>query len=150
MNDVLHQLAQQLGIATQFSDAGINRRDYSVTDKTIRFFASALGYPANTEKQAQNSLTKLQAKRWRKMLSPIYVCEQNEVIIDVVSPDLSSIEITATDAENNKIKLAYDYMRDAQNYGIFYKSRYRFSCSFNSVTYCFCSFFCCFSSCYCR
>ena len=125
MNDVLHQLAQQLGIATQFSDAGINRRDYSVTDKTIRFFASALGYPANTEKQAQNSLTKLQAKRWRKMLSPIYVCEQNEVIIDVVSPDLSSIEITATDAENNKIKLAYDYMRDAQNYGIFYKESLR-------------------------
>ncbi len=121
MEQNLQRLADALGIATSFSDAGLKRRDYAVSDKTIRFFASVLGYPANTDKQAQNSLMKLQEKRWRQMLSPVYVCPQNNVVIDVVSPDLSNIIITAEDNEGHKINLDYTYMHDVQNYGLFYK-----------------------------
>ena len=81
MTESLQQLAENLGIATQFCDAGIKRQEYKVSDKTIRFFARALGYPADTEKQAQNSLAKLKEKRWRKMLQPIYVCCCDNLII---------------------------------------------------------------------
>lgn len=131
MNESLKQLAEALGIATEFSDAGINRKDYSVSDKTVRFFANALGYPANTEKQAQNSLLKLQEKRWHKMLSPVYVCPQDNIVIDVVSTNLSNIEVIAVDSNKNKITLNYEYMRDTQNYGLSYKESLRITTPLN-------------------
>lgn len=121
MEQNLQRLADALGIATSFSDAGLKRRDYAVSDKTIRFFASALGYPADTAKQAENSYHRLQEKRWRQMLAPVYVCPQNNIVIDVVSPDLSNIVVMAEDNAGNKIDLAYTYLRDVQNYGLFYK-----------------------------
>lgn len=131
MSEGLKKIAENLGIAVEFSDAGINRKNYSVSDKTLRFFAKALGYPSDSEKQIQNSLFKLREKRWKKMLEPIYVCEQNNIIIDVVSPDLSDIEIIVTDKDKTKIILSYEYMRDAQNYGLFYKEHLRITTPLN-------------------
>lgn len=121
MEDNLYQLAKELGIATEFCDAGLKHQEYSVSDKTIRFFAKALGYPAANEKQAQNSLAKLQEKRWQKMLEPVYVCQQNNIVIDVVSHDLSNIIITAQNNKGDKINLEYYYLHDVQNRGLFYK-----------------------------
>jgi len=131
MSEILQQLADNLGIATQFCDAGIKRQEYKVSDKTIRFFARALGYPADTEKQAQNSLAKLKEKRWRKMLQPIYVCCCDNLIIDVVSHDLSNIKIIATDSKGQKFNLDYYYMHDVQNYGLFYKESLHITTSLN-------------------
>lgn len=131
MEDNLHQLCDALGIATSFSDAGLQRKEYSVSDKTLRFFASALGYPAATEKQAQTSLAKLKEKRWRKMLEPIYVCQQDNIIINVVSHDLSNIVITATDDKGQKTNLEYYYLHDVENFGIFYKESLRITTPLN-------------------
>lgn len=125
MNENLHQLAAELGIAVRFCDAGLKRRDYEVSDSVVRFFASALGYPANTEKQAENSLFKLRDKRWHQILAPVYVRIRDDVVIDVVSPDLSSINLTAIDGDNNRINLSYEYLRDTQNYGLYYKESLR-------------------------
>ena len=131
MNKSLKQLAEALGIATEFSDAGINRKDYLVSDKTVRFFANTLGYPADTEKQAQASYDKLQEKRWKKILAPVYVCAQNNLIIDVVSPNLSDIEVIAIDANKKKIPLSYEYLRDTENRGLFYKESLRITTPLN-------------------
>ncbi len=121
MTEILQQLAANLGIATEFYVVGLKKQEQKISDKTIRFFARALGYPADTEKQAQNSLAKLKQIRWKKMLQPIYVCRCDDVVIDVVSPNLSDIKIIVTDVSGQKQNLEYYYMHDVQNYGLFYK-----------------------------
>ncbi|MBQ9235560.1 MAG: 4-alpha-glucanotransferase [Alphaproteobacteria bacterium] len=125
MTETLHELASLLGIADHFCDAGIKRCDYEVSDKTLRFFTRALGYPADTPKQAQNSLIKLQNARWRKMLEPIYVRVQGDVTIDVVSPDLSDISLTAIAADHRRIPLDYTYLKDTASRALFYRESLR-------------------------
>lgn len=125
MSEKLHELAKHLGIATNFCDAGLKRSEYHVKDKTIKFFARALGYPADTDKQSQSSCEKIQAERWHKMLEEIYVCTQDNIIIDVVSPDLSNIKITLIDKQKNRIEVNYQYLQNAENYGLFYKESLR-------------------------
>ena len=46
MHENLQKLANAVGIATQFCDAGLNRREYDICDNTIRFFAEKLGFKA--------------------------------------------------------------------------------------------------------
>ncbi len=125
MDANLKKLAEKLGIATSFCDAGLKRRDYNVSEKVIKFFVRALGYKADTESQIINSLNELENKRWRQALEPIYVRSQHHIIIDVVSSDLSSISVTATDCSGNKFDLQYEYMQNAQQNGLLYKEDLR-------------------------
>ena len=105
MDANLKKLAEKLGIATSFCDAGLKRRDYNVSEKVIKFFIRALGYKADTESQIINSLNELENKRWRQALEPIYVRSQHHITMDIVSADLSSISVTATDCSGNKFDL---------------------------------------------
>ena len=93
MNENLEALASKLKIATSYTDGGLTKKNYTVDDKVIKFFISALGYKASNEKQIQDSLVGIENKRWRQALEPIYVCNQNNLVIDVVSADLSNISI---------------------------------------------------------
>ena len=83
MNSNLEQLASKLRIATTYSDGGLTKKNYVVNDKTIKFFVQALGYKAGNDKQIQDSIAEIENKRWRQALEPIYVCTQNNLIIDV-------------------------------------------------------------------
>ena len=85
MNSNLEKLASKLKIATTYSDGGLTRKNYTVNEKVIKFFIQALGYKAGSEKQIQDSLAEIENKRWRQALEPIYVCNQNNLIIDVKS-----------------------------------------------------------------
>ena len=87
MDDQLKKLAQKLGIATEFSDAGMVKKEYVVDEKIIRFFAQKLGYKANTTADVTKSLEKFDRKRWHRSLEAVYVCEQDNIEFDVVIPD---------------------------------------------------------------
>jgi len=125
MNADLEKLASKLKIATSYTDGGLKRKEYSVSDKVIKFFVQALGYKAGNEKQIKDSIAEVENKRWRQALEPIYVCNQNNLIIDVVSPDLSDIKISAKDKSGKETKLDYTYMQNAENKGLFYKESLR-------------------------
>ena len=129
MNENLENLASKLKIATTYSDGGLTRKNYTVDDKTIKFFIQALGYKASNEKQIQDSLAEIENKRWRQALEPIYVCNQNNLVIDVVSADLSDISIVAKDEDGNEQKLEYTYMQNAEQRGLFYKESLRINTS---------------------
>ncbi len=73
MNKNLQVLASKLGIASQYSDAGLAAKSYEVDDDTLRFFVRVLGYKANTENDIRHSLKKLEGKRWQKVLESVYV-----------------------------------------------------------------------------
>ena len=121
MNSELENLAEKLGIRMRFSDAGLQRKDYVVDEKTVKFFVHALGYHAENEEQIKKSLQELEEKRWRHPLQPVYVRTQDNLIIDVVSPDLSKIEIEISDEQGKHSKPEWQYMQNAVQKGLLYK-----------------------------
>ncbi len=121
MNENLQNLADKLGISTSFCDAGLKRKSYEVDAKTVKFFAKALGYNADTDKQIENSLLEIENERWRHPLEPIYIRNLNNIIIDIVSSDLSNINVEAKDCNGNIINLDYQYMQNAKQKGLLYK-----------------------------
>ena len=125
MDTDLKKLAEKLGIAVDFSDAGLRHQNYTVSGEIVKFFAKAMGYNADTSEQASDSLSKVENKRWQKTLEAIYVCNIHNLIIDVVAPDLSSIVLTAQDEKNNQIALSYQYMGNCEQHGNLYKESLR-------------------------
>ena len=83
MNEALNLLAQKLGIATKFCDAGTLKKEYVTDEKTIRFFAEKLGYPANTDKQIETSLKKFEDLRLQKPLEDMYIREEGNIFVDL-------------------------------------------------------------------
>lgn len=86
MDEKLQLLADKLGIATTYSDAGLKARCYVAEEETIRFFAGVLGYKANNDKEVQHSLRQLQHRRWQKALENVYVVNIHKVFFDAVVP----------------------------------------------------------------
>ena len=63
MSGDIHGLATKLGLATKFYDAGLCRREYEISDETLKFFIKTLGYRADTEGQIARSFKQLEDKR---------------------------------------------------------------------------------------
>ncbi len=125
MNEQLEKLAARLGVATTFSDAGLKRQEYQVCENTIRFFTKVLGYSATNDEQVLSSLEKLDNERYRRPLQPIYVCNQHNLMIDVVAPDVSTISITAQNSKGETIELAYEYQGFADANNLLYRQDLR-------------------------
>ena len=90
MSELLHQLADKLGIATSFRDGGLIPKEYTVEDKIIRFFAEKLGYKAGSDEEIKKSLDDFDKRRWQKTLASINVVECDDIWFDaVVSTTLS-------------------------------------------------------------
>ena len=85
MQKLLYTLADKLGIVTSFCDAGILKKEYKTNEKTIKFFVEKLGYKASTEKEIEDSLLRIEQKRWLRTLEPIYVRSQNNAYFDFVT-----------------------------------------------------------------
>lgn len=92
MDNNLQQLADKLGISTQFADAGMIRQEYQVCDDVIRFFAERMGYKAGNNEEVEASLAAFDRRRWQQSLEKIYVVEQNNVNFDLVIPAESENE----------------------------------------------------------
>lgn len=125
MDMSLEQLACRLGIATSFHDAGLKRKDYSVDERTIKFFCKALGYNADSLDQIEKSSEKLDNLRWKRPLQPIYVRTEGNIVLDVVSHDLSNIGLSVKDACGQNVSLEYEYCCNAENKGLLYKEDLR-------------------------
>lgn len=87
MEDNLRRLAEKLGIATRFSDAGQARREYEIDDRTIRFLAERLGYKAGTPEEIEKSLADIEKRRWQQSLEKIYVVNKGDVWFDLIIAD---------------------------------------------------------------
>ena len=75
MDDNLRLLAEKLGVSTRFTDAGLVRKDYEVSEDVIRCIADSLGYKAWTNEDVNNSLAEFERRKWSRTLEPIYVVE---------------------------------------------------------------------------
>lgn len=84
MNEKLRLLAYKLGIATEYSDSGLNAKSYEVSEETVRFFSNVLGYKADSEEDVEHALQSLENKRWQRMLESVYVRIQDKVTFDAV------------------------------------------------------------------
>ncbi len=109
MQEKLFELANKLGVATSFKDAGMVNREYTVDIDVLKKLLSALGYPANNEQEAEVSLQKFAECRWHKELEAIYVCEQSNVCFDLVVP---------TEVKDIKIKLLKDGVECPTSYEV--------------------------------
>ena len=73
MNGKLKNLADKLGILTEYYDAGQNHKRYETSEDTVRFFAKQLGYKADTDADVEHSLVKFDnAMRCHFCLTPQY------------------------------------------------------------------------------
>lgn len=93
-------LAQKLGIAVTFSDAGLCRKEYAVDDDTLRYFVRMLGFNADTPEDITASLQKIDNLRWKFPLEKIYVVEQGDVQFDAVVPTGLSPQDFRVDLQN--------------------------------------------------
>ena len=117
MDALLKELADRLGIATFFSDAGLRRQEYNVDENTIRFFVRAMGYTCDTKEETLASLRRIDGVRWAQCVRDIYVRQVGDIVIDVVSKDLSDIKIKAKDCDGNTFDVLYAYMQNSTNNG---------------------------------
>ena len=80
-------------------------------DFTIADFVADLRAPTPTgaAEMAVPTIMEIDNKRWRQALEPIYVCTQNNLVIDVVSSDLSDILIIAKDEAGIEKKIDFLY-----------------------------------------
>lgn len=83
MEQNLKLLADKLGIATHFCDAGMARRAYDVSEDLVRFFCAQFGYKADTPEQIAASLQKIEDRKWRKGVESIYVLRRSNLHFDV-------------------------------------------------------------------
>lgn len=125
MDALLKELADRLGIATFFSDAGLRRQEYNVDENTIRFFVRAMGYTCDTKEETLASLRRIDGVRWAQCVRDIYVRQVGDIVIDVVSKDLSDIKIKAKDCDGNTFDVLYAYMQNSTNNGELYKEDLR-------------------------
>ncbi len=82
----LHLLAEKLGIATEFCDAGMTRCKYKADDNILKFFAWQFGCHTCTEDEVTESLRQLEEKRWHRAVEAVYVCNENNIGFDLSVP----------------------------------------------------------------
>ena len=106
MEEKLKQLADKLGIATTYSDAGLVKKEYEIPDTTIRFIAEKLGYKAGNLGDVEKSLADFEKRRWQRTLENIYVVEQGNIHIDAVVPNEQTQSYFALKVENSDTGLS--------------------------------------------
>ena len=86
MEENLRLLAEKLGLSVRFSDAGLIKKDYEVSEDVIRFIADSLGFKAWTADDVNASLAEIERRRWMRTLDTIYVVEEGDVGFSAVVP----------------------------------------------------------------
>ena len=84
MSELLTELAEKLGIKTSFTYGNGNLKTCYASDSVLRCLIKDLGYNATDDKQIENSLTRIEKKRWQSAMEPIYVVQQGKIFLDVV------------------------------------------------------------------
>ena len=121
MHENLQKLANAVGFATQFCDAGLNRREYDICDNTIRFFAEKLGFKAGSDAEIEKSLQDLAKRRWQQALENIYVVEQPDKAIDLVVPENEADQAVGIKLKNQFYKGEFDVNVEVSDSGETFK-----------------------------
>ena len=77
MENKLYELADKLGVARVFSDAGLSKKTYNVSDDIIKFFCTQLGFDAKDEKKIEQSIKKFDDAKFKNVLDNIVIVENN-------------------------------------------------------------------------
>ncbi len=86
MDLLLKQLADKLGILTEFYDGGLNRKDYQVDESAVKQLAKSLGFKAGNVQEIAKSLEDFDKRPWLNTLSSIYVVNSGNVKFSVILP----------------------------------------------------------------
>ena len=112
MEEMLQKLADKLGIVTKFSDAGMSKKDYEISEGVIRFIAERLGYKAGNRGEVEKSLADFDKRRWQQTLENIYVVEQGKLHFDAVIPADQAQSFFALQIENKDTGIRSDVTFD--------------------------------------
>lgn len=85
INERLKVLTDKLGILSEFYDAGQDRKKYEISEDIMKFFVSKLGYKADTAEDIERSIKRFDNQRYETTLSPVYVVDENDKVIDIVT-----------------------------------------------------------------
>lgn len=110
----LHELAQKLGIMTNYSSGGLIHSENSVDEDVIKFMTDMLGYPAWDSASAEQSLNKISDLRFERALEGIYVVKDNDISFDIVLDKANyndKLSVKALTVEGNELNLNY-YIED--------------------------------------
>ena len=78
MDAKLQKLAEQIGVATSFSDSGAQKKVYHVNEDVVRFFCGELGFPARNEEEVEKSLKAFEDKFWKQPFENMVVMRQDK------------------------------------------------------------------------
>lgn len=129
MANDLQGIAKKLGIATKFTDAGLIRQEYDVSEETIKFFVKVMGYNADTPEEVARSLQRIEIAAWKQTLETMYICRQDQVEFSVVLAEENQNEILDVQltAQNSGLKsyITYDVVNNRESAIIDGKSKVR-------------------------
>jgi len=102
----LHKLADMLGIATHFSDAGMIQKNYCVSEDVLSAMIKSLGFQCDSDDEIKSSISQVENRRLSMILEPIYICCQDNVVFDIVLPENENIsKITLKDANRHVLDI---------------------------------------------
>lgn len=107
MSSRLHELADTIGILTQYNNDMVCACPQLIDDNILVAMAETLGYKAGSEEEIEHSIDMARKRRWLNTLDSIYVVEQENIWFDVVLPP-SKLE--------NKITLSLKYADTAAEF----------------------------------
>ncbi len=116
----LNLLADKLGIARHFSDAGLCKRTYEVEDGTIRFFCRCFGFDANDEDRAAASLARLEDLRWKTPLENIVILRGNKHCLEMILHDdqqVDQVKICFEDGTENQVDFTVSETGERKKHG---------------------------------
>ncbi len=108
MENKLYELADKLGVARVFSDAGLSKKTYNVSDDIIKFFCTQLGFDAKDEKKIEQSIKKFDDAKFKNVLDNIVIVKNNnpKFFANLTSIDNLSLQIEQNGKKEN---LEFDY-----------------------------------------
>ena len=110
MENKLYELADKLGVARVFSDAGLSKKTYNVSDDIIKFFCTQLGFDAKDEKKIEQSIKKFDDAQFKNVLDNIVIVKNSnpKFFANLTSADDVSLQVEQNGKKEN---LEFDYER---------------------------------------
>lgn len=84
MREKLRELAEKLGICTSFTYNAGGEKTVEPDDGLLAFFVERLGYNAKTENGVEESLKRLEKKRWQRAMEAVYTVNAEKKEFDIV------------------------------------------------------------------
>ena len=93
MENKLYELTDKLGVARFFSDGGMAKKTYNISDDTLRFFCTQLGYDAKDDIQVEKSLKKFDDAKFKTNVESIVIIRNNAPYFYANLTSLDNVEI---------------------------------------------------------